>query len=442
MLLSVELTESEAALAINGGARAVTAEAPVSLAHGTEEIGDEEIEAVTRVLRSKQVFRYFKNRGDSVVAQFEDLFAEKTRVPYVLAVNSGTSALICGLVGIGVSQGDEVLVPAYTYIATAAAVLALGAFPVLVEVDGSLTMNPEDIEHRITPRTKAIIPVHMRGVPCDLKPILKIANRNGLMVLEDCAQANGAFYHGAPVGAWGDAGAFSMQQSKVITCGEGGIVTAKAKRVFERAAIYHDSAYSFWMEGNPQAEGGNPLEAVRWRNQCFPGENYRQSELHGAVALEQLKKRDRILERTRVNKKQLRAACAEIPGAMVEISHDLEGDCGLSLAFFMADADAAQKISETLQAEGVPCGTRFSRQIPDRHIFFHWDYLMEKRSPHLNGYPWNMPGDEPEIEYTRDMCPQTVNWMERAVILPIGHLMSEEYVAQICAAIRKVAKAL
>lgn len=442
MTLSEEVTEVHEQLAIEGGPKAVTADVPSTLALGPAEIGEEEIAAVTQTLRSKQLFRFFKDRSESMVAKFEDLFAEKAQVPHVLAVNSGTSALICGLVGIGVSQGDEVLVPAYTYIATAAAVLALGAFPVLVEVDEALTMDPDDIENKITPRTTAILPVHMRGVPCDMERILEIAARRGLKVLEDCAQSNGGFYRGRALGTWGDAGAFSLQQFKIITAGEGGAVISRTKSVFDRAAIYHDSAYAFWMEGNALGAGGSPEAAQAWKNLCFLGENYRQSELHGALAYEQLKKRDRILAQTRVIKKQLRAACAELPGAIVEKAHDAEGDCGISLAFFMPDGPAAQRIAGILQAEGVPCGTRFSRQIPDRHIYFHWDYIMEQRTPHLNGFPWSTQTDESRLIYTKDMCPKTIDYMERAVIFSIGHLMSEEYVDQLCGAIRKVARIL
>jgi dTDP-4-amino-4,6-dideoxygalactose transaminase len=375
-----------------------------------------------------------------MVARFEDLLAEKTGVKHVLAVNSGTSALIAGLVGVGVSQGDEVLVPGYTYIATAAAVLALGAFPVLVEIDGALTMDPDDIEGKITPRTKAILPVHMRGVACDMDRIMEIARRRGLRVLEDCAQANGGFYRGKALGAWGDAGAFSLQEFKIITAGEGGAVVSNDKLIFDRAAIYHDSAYQFWMEGTPRAvaQAGT---AEAWENVSFLGENYRQSEVHGAIAFEQLKKRDRILARTRSIKKKFRAACAQLPGGELEESHDLEGDCGISLALFLRNGAEAEELAKMLQAEGVFCGTRFSRQIPDRHVYYHWDYIMHRRSPHRNGFPWSTQDQSTRIEYTREMCPRTIAWLERAVIFVITQTMSDAYVEQCCAAIGKVARA-
>jgi len=424
-------------LAINGGPKAVTAPPPQNWLHGPQEIGDEEIEAVTKVLRSKNLFRFMRDRSLSSVSQFEDLFAEKTGARYVLAVNSGTSALIAGLVGIGVSQGDEVLVPAYTYIATAAAVLALGAFPVIVEIDASLTMDPDDLEKKITPRTRGIIPVHMRGTPCDMGRICEVAARHGIPILEDCAQANGAEFRGKAVGTFGDAGEFSLQHFKIITAGEGGIVVTNRKEVFDRAAIYHDSAFAFWMEGRQESEAA----AQDWRKICFLGENYRQSELHGAVALEQLKKRDRILSRTRAIKRKLWSALETLPGVTMEAVNDRDGDCGISIAFFAETSEAAVALSKTLHAEGLPCGTYFSKQIPNRHIFYHWDYIMEKRTPHLNGFPWNAPERPCSVGYHKEMCPQTLDLLGRVIMMPVTQTMSDEYVDQLCCAIEKVAHA-
>ena len=432
------LCEEKETLAIRGGSKAVTASGPQNWQHGPNEIGEEEIQAVTEVLRSKKLFRYGKAEGESTVSRFEKFFAQKLGVENVIAVNSGTSALIAGLIGLGVSQGDEVLLPAYTYIATAAAVLAIGAFPVIVEVDDSLTIDPVDLEKRITPRTKAVIPVHMRGTPCDMARVVEIAARRGIVVLEDCAQANGGQFLGKSLGSLGDAGIFSLQQFKVITAGEGGAVVTNRKDVFERAAIYHDSAYAFWMEGRVGDD-----EAVQdWRKICFCGENYRQSEVHGAIAFEQLKKRDRILDRTRAIKRKLWAACETIPGVKMERVNDRDGDCGISLVFFMEDGKKAGEISDALRAEGVFCGTMFSKQIPDRHVFYHWDYVMEKRTPHRNGFPWASTESPCEVSYTKEMCPQTQGWLSRAVVFPITQMLSDEYVDQVVCAIRKVAQAL
>jgi len=416
----------------------VRAAPPRSWNIGPAAIGREEIAAVTAALRSRSLFRFLNDPKDSWVSRFEELFAKKCGVPHALAVNSGTSALICGLVGLGVSQGDEVLVPAYTYIATAAAVLALGAFPVIVEVDRSLTLDPEDMERKITPRTRAVIPVHMRGSVCDMERILEVARRHDLRVLEDCAQANGARYRGRAVGSWGDAGAFSLQQFKVITAGEGGAIVARDREVFERAAIYHDSAYMFWMESYGDTEAQR-----RWHERSFLGENYRMSELNGALAYEQLKKRDRLLARTRAIKRRWRAAAATAFGAKaLETCHDRAGDCGLALTVFRDSPEEARRVCALLKAEGVNCGTRFSKELPDRHVYYHWDYIMEKRTPHRNGFPWTFGGERCLVDYRCDQCPQTLHWMERAIVFPITQMMSDAYVAQVGDALRKVGRAL
>lgn len=431
--MMIEITE---VLAVKGGPKAVTEAAPPNFLHGTNEIGEEEIVAVTNVLRSKVLFRYAAAPSESTVSQFEALFAAKTGAKYVLGVNSGTSALIAGLIALKVSQGDEVLIPAYTYIATAAAVMAVGALPVLVEMDESLSMDPKDMDRKITDRTTAVIPVHMRGIPCDMGRIMEVARRKKIAVLEDCAQANGGTFSGRALGTFGDAGIFSLQHFKIVASGEGGMVITNNRDIYERAAVYHDSAYAFWMEG--QAE--NPGVAEQWKNMCFLGENFRMSELHGAVALEQLKKRDAVLARTRMIKARLWPACEEIPAAVMEGLNDRAGDCGISLVFFMPDAASALNVAAALTAEGVHCGTIFSKQFPDRHIYYHWDYVMNKRSAHRNGAPWTMERNPPRVNYTKDMCPRTIALLERAVMIPITQIMTDPYVDQLVGAIQKVAR--
>jgi len=430
------MIETKEILAIHGGEKTVTEKAPASWLHGTNEIGEEEIRAVTEVLRSRVLFRYAHDPAESAVARFEALFASKTGAKHVLGLNSGTSALIAGLVALDVGQGDEVLVPAYTYIATAAAVLAVGALPVLVEMDESLSMDPRDMENKITDRTTAVIPVHMRGTPCDMGRIMEIARRRKIAVLEDCAQANGGTFAGRALGTLGDAGIFSLQHYKIAASGEGGILITDDRKLFERAAVYHDSAYAFWMEQRAES----PEAVNRWKKMCFLGENFRMSELHGAVALEQLKKRDGILSRTRLIKSRLWPACEEIPGAAMETLNDRAGDCGISLVFFMPDAAEAVNIAAALDAEGVRCGTVFSKQFPDRHIFYHWDYVMEKRSAHRNGAPWTLEQKPPRVSYSKDMCPRTIDLLERAVMLPITQSMTDAYVDQVIDAVRKVAQ--
>lgn len=416
-------------LAIRGGPPAVQAPKPSSYAHGPQEIGVEEIEAVTAVLKTKNLFRFHKNEADSPTAQFERLVSQLTGSRHVLAVNSGTSALIAGLVGLGVSSGDEVLVPSYTYIATAAAVLAVRAFPVIVEIDSSLTMDPQDAARKITPRTRAIIPVHMRGVPCRMDEIMNLARERKLKVLEDCAQANGGAYRGRPLGSIGDAGEFSLQQFKIITSGEGGVLVTDNRVIYERAGCYHDSAYTFWKERD-------------WSIQPFLGENYRMSELNGALALAQLRKRDRILARLRAIKRRLIKAISTAPGITLQDVPDPEGDCATSLVFFTETPDRTRRFAEALRAEGMAAGSMFDKEFPDRHIFYHWDYILEKRTPDAYGHPWQDPVRPCQVAYSREMCPQSLSWLNRAVAVPLTQAMSDAHVDGCAEAIKKVAQLL
>ncbi|MEP6893675.1 MAG: aminotransferase class I/II-fold pyridoxal phosphate-dependent enzyme, partial [Gaiellaceae bacterium] len=187
-------TRLELRLARDGGPPARTRPEPPMFPGGME-IGEEEVEAVTRVLHSKNVFRYYGvGEGPHEVETFEREFAAHLGAKHALCVNAGSSALICGLIGSGVGPGDEVIIPAYTWNATANAVLATGAVPVLAEVDDSLTLDPNDVAAKITDRTKAVLPVHMRGAPADMDALTALAREHELAVIEDVCQAAGATF--------------------------------------------------------------------------------------------------------------------------------------------------------------------------------------------------------------------------------------------------------
>ncbi len=419
-------TVSTEQLAIRGGRPAVDEALPGSL-QGVTEIGQEEIDAVTAVLKRKTMFRFLNSAEVSESARLEELFRKSLGVKHALALGGGgTGALICGLVGLGVGSGDEVLVPGYTYIATAAACLSVGAIPILVEVDESLTIDVKDAEKKITPYTKVILPVHMRGAICDMDPIMELAGRKGLKVLEDCAQGNGGKYRGRPVGSIGDVGAFSMQHYKAMTAGEGGMVTTNDQTVFRRAAVKHDSAMQFW-----KADGQWP---------AFAGENYRMCELRAALGLVQFGRLEGIVNRCRAVKRGLLRATAGLPGIRPQVFHDIDGDSGVIFAFFLESGDKARLFSEALAAEGVPNATIHNKQIPDRHIYTAWDYVMEKRTSDPTGWPWTAA--HRPIEYRQDMLPNTLDVLDRCIAIGINQHWTEHHVAIVAGAIRKVAGAL
>ncbi len=420
------ISEEQLRLAIDGGTPVRTAPTPPTL-HGILEVGDEEIAAVTDVLRRQQIFRFLLPDDQSYAGRFEAAYRELTGTKHALAVTGGTSALIAGLVGLGVSTGDEVIVPAYTYIATASAVLSVGAIPVIAEVDDTLTLNPADFERKITPLTRCVIPVHMRGLPAQMDEIMAIARRHDLAVLEDVAQANGGEYRGKKLGSIGDAGAFSFQHYKVITAGEGGMLVTDDEKVFRRAACRHDSAMIFWSREQD------------W--EPFAGENNRMCEMRAAVGYVQTQRLPGILERLRALKGRIVSGIADAPGIEPLRVSDPQGDCGLAVLFYLPTADEARRFSKALAAEGIRNGTIYNQEIPDRHIYKHWDYVINKWSADRTGYPWAPQYYKGSVEYSPDMCPKTLDHLGRVVTISLGQKWSEAVADDVVAAIRKVADA-
>jgi dTDP-4-amino-4,6-dideoxygalactose transaminase len=359
----------------------------------------------------------------------EAVYREFTGCKYALAVTGGTTALISALAGLQVGTGDEVIVPAYTYIATAAAVVLVGAIPVIAEIDDTLTLDPADVERKITPLTRAIIPVHMRGLPAQMDEIMAIARKHHLLVLEDVAQANGGFYKGRALGSIGHVGAFSFQHYKVITSGEGGMVVTDDVEIYQRASFRHDCALRFW-QGHTSS---SVLPAA--------GENARMCELHAAVGLTQFRRMAGILAQTRMLKKRIVAGLQDCPGIALQRVSDPEGDIGISVGFFLPTNEEARRFSRALAAEGIPNGTVYNQGVPDRHIYKHWDYIMNKWSNDRTGYPWAPQYYKGHVEYSPDMCPQSLDFLGSAIMINLSHRHTEEDADDIIAGIRKVAQA-
>src|SRR6476469_1403698 len=320
-------TKSELTLARDGGSPARTRPEPPMFPGGME-VGQEELEALARVIESKNLFRYYGvGKGPDEVASFEREFAGHMGSKHALCVNAGSSALICALIGAGIGEGDEVIVPAYTWNATPNAVLATRALPILAEVDESLTLDPVDVERRITPRTRAILPVHMRGAPAAMDELVAIAKKHDLVLVEDVCQAAGATYRGRRLGTFGDAGAFSLQFNKIITTGEGGVLITDRDDLLDLAIDVHDCA------GRARRGAGLPK---------FAGYNFRASELTGAMARVQLSRLDGLVERMRRNHARLSAQVGGLPGLILRRGNDDDGDAGIALIAFAEDAERAR----------------------------------------------------------------------------------------------------
>jgi len=420
-------------LAIEGGTPAKTTP-NIPMFPGGLEIGEEEKKEVLEVLDRKYLFRYYGPAEFlSKVTLFEEEFAKRVKVKHVLAVNSCTSALISSLIACGVGPGCEVIVPAYTFFATCAAVIAAKAIPVIAEVDKSLTLDPEDFEGKITPRTKAVIPVHMRGVPCKMDEILEIAKKHNVSIVEDVAQSCGGSYRGKPLGSFGDCNAFSFQYHKIITSGEGGAVATDDDLLFDRAQEQHDTA-ACWR---PDRFG-----LPRYPGEVFPGENYRMSELHGAVLLAQLKKLDGLIARMREHNRRIREGIKDMKGIEFRENPDPEGDTGICLIFYLPDKDITRKFAEALKVEGIAAGGIYDKGIPDWHIYAHWRHIMDKVTATKEGCPYTCPYYKgPEIKYTEDMCPKTLDYLSRAIHIDIPPQLTFEDDDMIIEGIRKVAEA-
>jgi dTDP-4-amino-4,6-dideoxygalactose transaminase len=420
-------------LAVNGGRKAKPG-SNIPMFPGGLEIGKEEKKEVMEVLDNKYLFRYYGPKDSpSKVKALEDQYAKLLGTKHGLALNSCTSALISALVAIGVGPGDEVIVPAYTFFATCAAVVAARAIPIVAEVDKSLTMDPLDFEKKITPRTKAVIPVHMRGMPAKMDQILAIARKHNVKVVEDVAQANGGSYKGKMLGSFGDIGCFSLQFHKIITSGEGGILATNNDLYYTRAQAYHDVA-ACWRKDRfapPEFEG-----------EIFFGVNFRMSELTGAVALAQFRKLDDIVGRMRKNKKLIKDRIKDLPNIEFREVTDEAGDTAICLVFFLPRADQVEAFVKALNAEGVEAGGIYNKGVPDWHIYPHWKMLIEKMMPTKQGCPFNCAQSGPVPDYKADACPQTMGWLGRSVHLDIPPQLKAKDCEQIAEGIRKVASVL
>jgi dTDP-4-amino-4,6-dideoxygalactose transaminase len=419
-------------LAVHGGPRAIAQPIPGGPGGGAgvSLLGDEEVRAAESVLRSGRLFRF---HPESQVRAFEREAAAWIGAEHALMVNSGTSALICAMAGLGIGPGDEVIVPAYTYIATPAAVVAVGAVPVIAEIDASLGLDPDDVEARITPATRAILAVHMQGVPCKLAALSALARSRGLFLVEDCCQCIGGRYNGSVVGTIGHAAAWSLNYFKIITCGEGGLVFTDDPVVHERACFAADPALPMWMRDTIAADG--------WLDRPFSAQCFRPSELLGAIARVQLAKLDGILSHCRALKRAFIEALNPARCYDLQWVDDPEGDCGISAAIIVR-GDMADDFARALTEEGLPCGAAHSEGFPDRHIYRYWDSILERRSHHPLASPWAHPSYSGSVAYSRDMCPRTLGILARALRFGFNMLMTDDHARLMAGAVNKVDAAL
>jgi len=371
---------------------------------GREVFGEEEVQAVQEVLRRKVLFRYgFEKEREGIfkVAEFEKVFAAAMGCRYALAVASGSAAVKVALKALNLPPGGEVIVPAFTFVATVEAVQEAELKPVLCEVDESLNLSASEAEKRINKNTVALLPVHMCGSACDMDSLLALAKERNLYVVEDNCQSTGASYHGKKLGTLGDVGAFSFDYVKVMTTGEGGMVTTNQEEIYLQAEYYHD-------HGHPHLPGiGRGLEKRK-----RPGFNYRMSEIQAALGLVQLEKLKDVIERQRANKRFIKESIRDIPGLTFRTHHDEEGEIATFLLMFLPDSRQVEKFKEVMREKGVMPG-----------VLGYWHFTAN-------------------VESCGGSFPKTEALLERMVIVEIQTLMSEERRNQVVSAIRQAAKIL
>ena len=376
---------------------------------------DEEEElAVLDVLRKGSLFRYYGPGQPRHTAELEARAQEFYGTKHALAVSSGTGALTTSVLVLGIGPGCEVIVPAFMWVATVGAVVQANAIPVLCEINGSFSMDPEDLEQKITPRTKLIIPVHMAGAPCDMSRIMEVADEHGVPVLEDCSQCNGGEFEGRKVGTFGAVGVFSFQINKNATAGEGGLIVTDSDDLHLRALAAHDLGVP-WKDGAPHGDSSMSI----W------GQGRRMSELCGAVANVQLGKLPSIIDHMRRSKERIKAMLEGIPDVAFRRLNDPKGDTGPFLVMILDDEARAGRVAENIAKTGLASATRVADY--SLHIYYNIRSLVDKIPLSAAGNPWMLKENADSVyEYAKGTCPKSDALFARSVLLPIPSRLSEE----------------
>ncbi len=311
---------------------------------GFEIFGDEERKEVQDVLDTGVLFRYgfdAARQGHWKAKTFETQLAERMGVAHCHLCSSGTAALNIALAACGVGAGDEVIVPGFTFVATFEAVLTAGAIPVFAEIDETLCLDPASIEAKLSPRTKAVMVVHMCGAMARIREIKNLCDQKGITLIEDACQSVGATFKGQPLGTFGQMGCFSFDPVKTITCGEGGAVITDTPELYDLAHAYADHGHDHI--GDDRGAEGHPIL----------GYNFRISELNAAVGVAQLRKLDNILATQRENKKAIKTAMQLFPQISFRHLPDDAGDSATFLSFMLPDETSARQTARALTAAGV-----------------------------------------------------------------------------------------
>jgi dTDP-4-amino-4,6-dideoxygalactose transaminase len=360
--------------------------------------GQEEIEAVAKVVQSGKLFRYLP---DSECSRFESRYAKFLGVKHFALSASGSQALAAAMTAVGLGPGDEVLIPAHTYMATATSVLATGAIPVIVDVDETITISPAAIEDAIGPRTKAVVPVHMWGAACDMNAVMEIARRRGLIVVEDACQGVGGSYEGRRLGSIGDIGAFSFNYYKNMTAGEGGGVAVNDDVLAERVKCAIDPCHFYWRGRNETLKP-------------FSSNGARASEVMGALLNVQLDRIEGMVSAMRAERRKILAGTASLGnlGLKPTPMNSPDHDCATQVMYTLPSAEAAKAFTQIFPS--VVAGKT------GRHTYTEWDQvLMGMGAAHPAMNPYTMAANVGcRRDYSKEMCQASLDILDRTVMVP------------------------
>jgi 8-amino-3,8-dideoxy-alpha-D-manno-octulosonate transaminase len=395
---------------------------------GFELWSDEERKEVNEVLESGILMRYGFDglrMGKWKSKELEESICKRFGSRYAQLTSSGTSALTTALAALGIGAGDEVIMPCFTFVASFEAVLSVGAIPVLVDIDDTLTLNPEAVWKAITPKTKCVMPVHMCGSMADLDALISICRENRLILLEDACQSIGASYKGKSLGTIGDAGTFSFDFVKTITCGEGGAVLTNNEDVYIKCDGYSDHGHD-----HKGVDRGADLHP-------FLGYNFRISELHAAVGLAQIRRLDEFLSIQRRNHSLLKNILSPVREISFRKIPDPAGDSCTFLTWFLPTEEITKKVVSELKAQNILAGN-FYWYDNNWHYVRKWDHL--KNNIALNALSDAQQSALKQLPSQKFSASDAI--MSRCISSAISLLWTEEQIREkgdkITSAIRKV----
>jgi dTDP-4-amino-4,6-dideoxygalactose transaminase len=405
---------------------------------GVHAMGEEEEEAALRVCRSKSLYRYYGMNLLKEASSFETEFAEFLGVPYVVAVTSGTAALHTALSALRVGPGCEVIVPAYMWVSVIAAVVNLGAIPVLADIDETFCLDPEDVERKITPRTAGMIAVHMSGAPADIVRLKEVARRRKIFLLEDCAQCVGGSIDGRRVGTFGDMAIFSFQMNKNMSSGEAGAVVTGNEELHRRAVASHDAGYARSSTGKLLMDD---RASYGW------GKGLRLDELRASILRVQLKKLPGTIERMHHSKYLIRSWLESHPEVSLRRVLDRAGDTGCFLITIFPDARTAHAVNDRLRVLGIASASAETSNVIladyGMHIYSNIPALVHKVGTDDRGSPWTLTENQgSDFSYAKGTCPRADDLFERSQLLAIPSCLSSSDEDEIIAAFQEAMDAV